>query len=178
MLEALSFEISGDRCFIHPLERFFLPLDQAWQSLKFSSVQMANSTCCIWHWPLHHRLPRASSSHVHCPELVPKVWSISFFNIYTWWVWKIKVYSWLATTWWRSATSPKDLEFNWKVCEAIPTSSSLDRIQNSRKCLGSYLHFMYNTMPSDFQTSVAIYRTLPSCRHIRGYHPWPTSPAD
>ena len=120
---------------------FFLPRtrhDRAWSSPVFGRPF---STRYIWPWPLHRGLPGASSSHVCRSELVPKVWSVFFFNMYTWRAWKIKVYSSLGTTRWRSATSQKDREINQGICEDIPTSGSLEELWNSWEYSGSYLHF-------------------------------------
>ena len=136
------------------------------------------SMCYIWCWPLHCRLPRASSSCVCCPEVVPKVWSALYMCVYVWQVWKIKVYSSLSTTrfWW--ATSQEDQLIYWHIYEEIPNSETLDTIWNNWESSGSCLHFIYNTTLSDFPTSVAIYSVLSSCRHIRAYHPRSTSPSD
>ena len=149
--------------------------NKAWSTSVFGKPF---SMCYIWRWPLHCGLSGASSSYVCRPEVVPKVWSVLYMCVCVWQVWKIKVYSSLSTTWLEWATSQEDRSINWHIYEEIPNSGTLDTIQNNWESSSSCLHFMYNTMLSDFLTSVAIYSILPSCRHIWAYHPWSTSPSD
>lgn len=56
-----------------PFRDSFLPQTRHGRARSSPVSGWPFSTRCIWPWPLHRRLPGASSSHVCRPELVPKV---------------------------------------------------------------------------------------------------------